>query len=348
MSVEKKRVRTPAELARAYLAKRNTTEVVNADTLDLTIPSEIPDATTEISCMDVVESAPLPPAAPQDILAWVNGFAMADLPQDLYIPPDALEVVLDAFEGPLDLLLYLIRRQNLDILQISIAEVTRQYMEYMELMKSLRLELAAEYLVMAALLGEIKSRSLLPRPKRDEGEEEDPRVQLIRRLQEYERCKQGAEILEQLPQQGRDFFVVSVDRPDYREPLMQPDVSLKELLFALKDVLARADLFESHHVQREKLSTRERMSAVLARLQQGEFIPFVMLFKVEEGRLGVVVTFLALLELIKESLIELVQSEPFAPIHVRVRVKAIDVEDETAFAEDDVLDQTDVFAQDDE
>ncbi len=316
-------IKTPAELARSYLAKRHSEETNNIDAEDASVVVE-QGAVTAPNVSSVVDVF-LQAAANTDLESIeksvrVNGLAMLDLPQDLYIPPDALEVVLDAFEGPLDLLLYLIRRQNLDILQISIAEVTRQYMTYMELMKSLRLELAAEYLVMAALLGEIKSRSLLPRPKHDEGEEDDPRVQLLRRLQEYERCKQGAEALEQLPQVGRDFFVVGLDRPDYQTPLVHPDIELRDVLLALKDVLARADLFESHHVQREKLSTRERMSMILERLRSGEFVPFILLFTVEEGRLGVVVTFLALLQLMKESMVELVQGEPFSPIHVRLRV----------------------------
>jgi len=254
-------------------------------------------------------------------LALVYGEAVTELPLDLYIPPDALEVFLEAFEGPLDLLLYLIRKQNIDILDIPVAEITRQYMGYVELMKSVRLELAAEYLVMAAMLAEIKSRMLLPRSAEAAEEEEDPRAELIRRLQEYERFKAAAEDLDELPRVGRDLQVPRLDAPDARARKLLPDVSLEELLVSMAEVLRRADMFESHQVTREALSTRERMSDVLERLKGGGFVPFVALFHVEEGRLGVVVTFMAVLELIKESLVELVQNEPFAPIHVRSRTE---------------------------
>ncbi|SDH40376.1 condensin subunit ScpA [Pseudomonas panipatensis] len=255
-------------------------------------------------------------------LALVYGEAVTELPQDLYIPPDALEVFLEAFEGPLDLLLYLIRKQNIDILDIPVAEITRQYMGYVELMKSVRLELAAEYLVMAAMLAEIKSRMLLPRSAEVEDEEDDPRAELIRRLQEYERFKQAAEDLDGLPRQGRDFVVPSVAAPEARARKLLPEVSLQELMLCMGEVLRRADLFESHQVTREMLSTRERMSEILERLKGAGFVPFIQLFRVEEGRLGVVVTFMAVLELIKEQLVELVQNEAFAPIHVRARVEA--------------------------
>lgn len=253
--------------------------------------------------------------------ALVYGQAVTELPLDLYIPPDALEVFLEAFEGPLDLLLYLIRKQNIDILDIPVAEITRQYMGYVELMKSVRLELAAEYLVMAAMLAEIKSRMLLPRSAEAEEEEEDPRAELIRRLQEYERFKAAAEGIDQLPRVGRDLTVPRLDAPEARARKLLPEVSLEELLLSMAEVLRRADMFESHQVTREALSTRERMSEVLERLKGGGFVPFVQLFSVEEGRLGVVVTFMAVLELIKESLVELVQNEPFAPIHVRTRTE---------------------------
>ena len=252
-------------------------------------------------------------------LALVYGEAVTELPQDLYIPPDALEVFLEAFEGPLDLLLYLIRKQNIDVLDIPVAEITRQYMGYVELMKSVRLELAAEYLVMAAMLAEIKSRTLVPRSSEAPDEEEDPRAELIRRLQEYERFKAAAEGLDDLPRLGREFHVPRLDAPEARARKLLPQVSLEELLVSMAEVLRRADMFESHQVTREALSTRERMSQVLERLKGGGFVPFVELFAVEEGRLGVVVTFMAVLELIKESLVELVQNEPFAPIHVRSR-----------------------------
>ena len=253
--------------------------------------------------------------------AIVEGKTVTELPKDLYIPPDALEVFLEAFEGPLDLLLYLIRRQNLDILEIRVAEITQQYMQYVELMHAMQFELAAEYLVMAAMLAEIKSRMLLPRPQLDEAEEgEDPRAELIRRLQEYERFKQAAEDIDALPRVDRDVFPGSATPPpiDRQQPL--PDVELKELLLAFSEVLRRADMFQNHKISFEALSTRERMGDVLKAISGGtNFVPFQTLFTAEEGRLGVVVTFLAIMELIKESLIEIVQSEPFAPIHVRAR-----------------------------
>ncbi len=249
--------------------------------------------------------------------AVVQGAPWTVLPKDLYIPPDALEVFLDAFEGPLDLLIYLIKRQNLDILDIPIAHITEQYMEYVELMKELRLELAAEYLVMAAMLAEIKSKMLLPRQEDEESEEDDPRAELIRRLQEYERYKQAAEDLDELPRLDRDHFQVEAEMPHKKLEQKQPDVDLREMLLALKDVLHRADMFSSHHVQMEPLSVRERMSLVLGALDSETFTDFVELFDIEEGRLGVVVTFLSILELIKDNLIILVQVEPFGPIHVK-------------------------------
>ncbi len=253
--------------------------------------------------------------------AMVYGQALTELPIDLYIPPDALEVFLEAFEGPLDLLLYLIRKQNIDVLDIPVAEITRQYMGYVELMQSVRLELAAEYLLMAAMLAEIKSRMLLPRSSVTDEEEEDPRAELIRRLQEYERYKSAAECLDQLPRVGRDITVPALEAPQARARKLLPDVSLEELLLSMAEVLRRADMFESHQISRETLSTRERMSAVLEALKGGAFVPFAALFLAEEGRLGVVVTFMAILELIKESLVELVQNEAFGPIHVRARVE---------------------------
>lgn len=254
-------------------------------------------------------------------LALVYGEALTELPQDLYIPPDALEVFLEAFEGPLDLLLYLIRKQNINILDIPVAEITRQYMGYVELMKSVRLELAAEYLVMAAMLAEIKSRMLLPRSTEAEEEEEDPRAELIRRLQEYERFKKAAEDLDELPRLGRDYVVPTVAAPDARARRLLPEVDMQELMLCMAEVLRRADLFESHQVTREMLSTRERMTEILERLKGEGFVPFITLFRVEEGKLGVVVTFMAVLELVKEQLVELVQNEAFAPIHVRARTE---------------------------
>ncbi|KFX67862.1 chromosome segregation protein ScpA [Pseudomonas taeanensis MS-3] len=253
--------------------------------------------------------------------ALVYGQAVTEMPLDLYIPPDALEVFLEAFEGPLDLLLYLIRKQNIDVLDIPVAEITRQYMGYVELMQSVRLELAAEYLVMAAMLAEIKSRMLLPRSSEVIEDEEDPRAELIRRLQEYERYKAAAEGIDLLPRLGREHVVPRLDAPEARARKLLPAVSLEELLVSMAEVLRRADMFESHQITRETLSTRERMSEVLERLKGGAFVPFAELFSVDEGRLGVVVTFMAVLELIKESLVELVQNEAFAPIHVRARVE---------------------------
>ncbi|WP_426153903.1 segregation and condensation protein A [Pseudomonas sp. DC3000-4b1] len=230
-----------------------------------------------------------------------------------------MEVFLEAFEGPLDLLLYLIRKQNIDVLDIPVAEITRQYMAYVELMKSVRLELAAEYLVMAAMLAEIKSRMLLPRSTQVEEEEGDPRAELIRRLQEYERFKAAAEGIDGLPRVGREILVPQLDAPQAKARRLLPDVALEEVLLAMAEVMRRNDRFESHQVTREALSTRERMSEVLERLRGGGFVPFVELFTPDEGKLGVVVTFMAILELVKESLIELVQNEPFAAIHVRMR-----------------------------
>ena len=251
--------------------------------------------------------------------AVIQGQPQFELPKDLYIPPEALEVFLDAFEGPLDLLLYLIKRQNLDILDIPIAEITAQYVEYVELMRELNLELAADYLVMAAMLAEIKSRMLLPRSTEDAEDEDDPRAELIRRLQEYERYKQAAEDLDALPRLERDVFQANVDFPDRIIERKEPDVDLKEILFALKEVLHRADMFSSHHVEREALSLRERMSSVLDTINSETFTPFTDLFDFKEGRDGVVVTFMAILELLKQSLLEIVQAEAFAPIHVKAK-----------------------------
>ncbi len=266
-----------------------------------------------------LETAP----ASDEPLARVYGSPVTSLPQDLYIPPDALEVFLEVFQGPLDLLLYLIRRQNIDIFDIPVADITRQYMGYVELMKSAKLELAAEYLVMAAMLAEIKSRMLLPRPETPGTEEEDdPRAELVRRLQEYERYRSAAEALDQLPRPGRDLHVPQLEAPAAKARKHLPEVCLEEVLMAMADVLKRAELFEHHQISRETLSTRERMTQVLERLQGGQFVPFVNLFAAEEGRSGVVVTFMAVLELIKESLVELVQNAPFAPIHVRCRTDA--------------------------
>ncbi len=256
--------------------------------------------------------------------AVVMGEAVTELPKDLYIPPQALEVILEAFEGPLDLLLYLIRRQNIDILEIDVSDITLQYMKYVELMDAMQFELAAEYLLMAAVLAEIKSRMLLPRTSAIEDEEEDPRAQLIRRLQEYERFKQAAADIDKLPRLHRETFTGSANPPDLDRSRPDPDVDMRELLVALGEVMRRADMYEHHRIQREALSTRERMTEVLDALRGSRFVPFVALFTVEEGRLGVVVTFVAIMELIKESLVEIVQTEGFGPIHVKARLEAVE------------------------
>jgi len=252
-------------------------------------------------------------------LAVVEGKPVTEVPQDLYIPPNALEVFLESFEGPLDLLLYLIRRQNMDILNIDVSEVTRQYMEYIQIMQDMRFDLAAEYLVMAAMLAEIKSRFLLPRRKSDVEDEDDPRAELIRRLQQYERFKAAAENLDELPRMERDIAEVAPELPIIERVKKLPDVCLADMLLALKEVLRRSELFEHHQVEREKLTIRERMTQILEKLSADRFTRFVGLFSIEEGRLGVVVTFLAVLELVKGSLVELVQSEVFGEIHVRAR-----------------------------
>ncbi len=257
-----------------------------------------------------------PPQQEEMPFAYVQGAPVTELPKDLYIPPEALEIFLEAFEGPLDLLLYLIKRQNLDILDIPIAEITEQYVNYVELMQDFQFELAAEYLVMAAMLAEIKSRMLLPRVKALEDEEADPRAELIRRLQEYERFKKAAMDIDELPRMGRDVFPVSAEI-DYSSPAHQPDISMKELMLALKDVMRRASMFTHHNIERETLSVRERMSIVLERVSSQGFTRFTSLFTYEEGRGGVVVTFLAILELSKQRLLEIVQTETYGSIHVK-------------------------------
>jgi segregation and condensation protein A len=260
------------------------------------------------------------PHAPQQHemrLATVLGQPVLQIPQDLYIPPDALEVILEAFEGPLDLLLYLIRRQNLDILDIPVAEITRQYVNYIGVMHEMRFELAAEYLVMAAILAEIKSRMLLPRPPSDESLEHDPRADLVRRLQDYERFKQAAEDLDGLPRMERDTSAVAAFVPDRSSVKLPPPVQLREMLLALHDVLKRAELFTGHSIKREALSVRQRMTDVLTRLADGSFHRFESLFEPREGKLGVVVTFLSILELAKEQLLDIVQEAPLAPIYLK-------------------------------
>jgi len=275
---------------------------------------------TEMTEMQPVE-LPLPPPQQAEMpFAIVDGEPLTEPPKDLYIPPQALKVFLEAFEGPLDLLLYLIRRQNLDILDIPIAEITRQYLEYIDLMQDLELELAGEYLLMAAMLAEIKSRLLLPRPAGAAEEEDDPRAELVRRLQEYERYKKAGEDIDRLPRVDRDVYVAGAELVERRVTQALPDVTLKEMLLAFTDVIRRAAMFASHTVTRERLSVRQRMTDILARIQHGEFADFTALFAVEEGRMGVTVTFVAVLELVREGLIEIVQTgetDAIAPLHVR-------------------------------
>ncbi len=257
------------------------------------------------------------PAQGEMPFAMVEGAPVTDMPRDLYIPPDALEVFLEAFEGPLDLLLYLIKRQNLDILNIPVAEITRQYMEYIDLMKDLRLELAAEYLLMAAMLAEIKSRLLLPRPAGVDEDEDDPRAELVRRLQEYEQFKTAAEDMNSLERLQRDVHQAHAEMTDLNIVKIIPDITLKELMIAFKDAMTRAEMYSHHHIQREALSVRDRMADILANMRDDSFHEFSTLFTVEEGRMGVVVTFIAILELLKESLIEIVQNDLFGRIHLK-------------------------------
>jgi segregation and condensation protein A len=274
------------------------------------------------------------PAQAEMPFAVVDGEPVTTLPQDLYIPPYALQVFLEAFEGPLDLLLYLIRRQNIDILNIPIAEITKQYVQYIEVMHELQLELAGEYLLMAAMLAEIKSRMLLPRPETQEDEEDDPRAELVRRLQEYERFKKAAEDISDLPRLERDVFVATADAPERKVTTKMPDVSMKELLLAFHDVLKRAEMFSNLHLQREPLSVRQRMSEILTRIKAGAFTEFADLFDPEEGRMGVAVTFIAILELLKDSVIEVVQSEQFAPLHVRAASAVRLVDDDQSIVDE--------------
>lgn len=309
-------VATPDSVAAQPIAESAPSSVASGNS-----PGSAAAATAEAQAQaDSVLMSAVQPQQGEMPFAVVMGQAITELPKDLYIPPQALEVFLEAFEGPLDLLLYLIKRQNLDILEIDVSRITEQYMQYVELMDAMQFELAAEYLLMAAMLAEIKSRMLLPRSTEAEDDEEDPRAQLIRRLQEYERFKKAAEDIEEMPRMERDTWVGSAKPPVLERTAPDPDVDMRELLLAMSEVMRRADMFESHHIQREALSTRERMTQVLDRLSGAtQFVPFVSLFNAKEGRLGVVVTFLAIMELIKESLVEIVQTESFGPIHVKAR-----------------------------
>lgn len=265
------------------------------------------------------------PPAPDNVIpmkpsvALVSGKPYSDLPEDLYIPPDALEVFLETFEGPLDLLLYLIKHQNINILDIPVLRITEQYMEYIELMENLRMELAAEYLVMAAMLAEIKSRMLLPRQSQEDTDEDDPRADLVRRLLEYERYKRAAEDLDELPRMNRDHFQTRIPLPESQQVRPLPSVELDEVLIAFKDVLRRAEQYRHHHIQRESLSVRERMSNILDRLHHasGQFISFHSFFSMQEGKPGAVVTLLAILELCKEGLLDIVQAEPLSELWVK-------------------------------
>jgi segregation and condensation protein A len=298
----------------------------------------------ELTLVPNTQAAKTPPPQPAQAempFAVVEGQPVTELPRDLYIPPQALEVFLEAFEGPLDLLLYLIRRQNLDILDIPIAEITRQYTRYIELMQVLQLELAGEYLLMAATLAEVKSRMLLPRVHTAEpGEETDPRAELVRRLQEYERFKRAAEGIDRIARLDRDTWVASAELVDRKVVRVPPQVSLQEMLLAFQDVLSRSDMFAHHHVQREPLSVRQRMSDVLSALNTSAFMDFSKLFRADEGRRGVTVTFVAILELLREGLIEIVQSEAYGPLHVRLgnpsRHLKLVADDDAAAANDDL------------
>jgi len=282
---------------------------------------------------DATEHAPQSGSQGDLPFARVQGQPFTALPKDLYIPPDALEVILEAFEGPLDLLLYLIRRQNLDILDIPIAEITRQYMSYIELMQELRLDLAGEYLVMAAMLAEIKSRMLLPRPEEtEEGEEEDPRAELVRRLQEYERYKQAAEDLDALPREGRDRFPISLRLAGRRVIRIAPEVKFESLVKSFADVMRRSALYSQHRIGLEPISIRQRMSDLLSRLRDGVYVTFGSLLGGEDGRDGVVVSFLALLELVRTGFASVTQAATFAPIYISSR--GLSAEDDTPVAGD--------------
>jgi segregation and condensation protein A len=279
-----------------------------------------PELRVVVDNTEITEAAEKPPSPEQVEMpfAIVNGEAITQLPKDLYIPPQALEVFLDAFEGPLDLLLYMIRRQNLDILDIPIADITKQYMEYIGLMADMQLELAGEYLVMAATLAEIKSRMLLPRAvDPNAGAEGDPRADLVRRLQEYERFKTAAEGIDRIPRMDRDTWVAGAEMGERKSSRPLPQIAMQEMMLAFRDVVQRSEMFASHHIRRERLSVRVRMSDILASLENSSFVEFVNLFKPEEGRMGVTVTFVAILELVREGLIDIVQTEAYAPLHVR-------------------------------
>ncbi len=256
------------------------------------------------------------PLQKEIVLATVQGKEVTSLPEDLYVPPNSLKIFLDTFAGPLDLLLYLIRKQNLNILDIDVFKITEQYISYIELMEAFQIELAGDYLVMAAYLAELKSKMLLPRLQ-EEDDEDDPRAELMRRLQEYQRFKQAADKIDSLPRLNRDFYLAGAKLPEFEAVIPQAEIPMEELTFALAEVMRRIDRSQAHLINFEQLSTRERMTEILERMKNESFIEFSSLFNVKEGRMGVVVTFLAVLELLKDSLAEIVQSEEFGPIHIR-------------------------------
>ena len=256
------------------------------------------------------------PRQEEMILATVQGKRVTTLPEVLYVPPNALEILLDTFAGPLDFLLYLIRKQNIDILDIDVAKISEQYTSYIDLMDALQIELAGDYLVMAAYLAELKSRMLLPRPE-EQKDEEDPRAELIRRLQEYQRFKSAAEKIDTMPRIDREFYAAQAQLPEFALETPLADIPLEGLALALAEVMRRVEQSQAHLINYEELSTRERMTHILERMRNEAFIEFTTLFNKEEGKIGVVVTFLAILELLKDSLIEIVQSEEFGPIHIK-------------------------------
>jgi segregation and condensation protein A len=328
---------------------------MNSELITVAEELDTPEAgrSAEQTALAEVVAAP-PPQQTEMPFAMVDGEPYTEIPRDLYIPPDALQVFLEAFEGPLDFLLYLIRKQNIDILDIPIAEITRQYMGYIDLMENLRLELAGEYLLMAAMLAEIKSRMLLPRAKVEDGtEEEDPRAELVRRLQEYERFKKAADDIDRLKRLERDVVVAGVEMVERRVVRLQPETTLSEMLRVFRDVVQRSEHFSHHAIQRERLSQRQRMTEILELLAGAEFVEFIRLFNPEEGRMGVTVTFISILELMKEGLLDIVQAEPYAPLHVRKVVvrrgqaedrsnDITDTENQAALAQPELSDENEV------
>jgi len=254
-----------------------------------------------------------------DITAIYNGKKISQIPEDLFIPPEYLRIILEEFEGPMDLLLYLIKKQNIDITDLPIFPITEQYMRYISIMEEMHFELASDYLVMASTLTEIKSKLLLPTETEDE-EEDDPRANLIKRLLEYQKYKNASEKLENLPRNFRDFYVVSNAVDSNESKIVEsPDIKIDQLKAAFLEVLKRAEIFSTHNIQSETLSVRERMSLILSVLKKGDNIQFEKLFNLEEGRLGVIVTFLAILELVKESLIDIIQNESMSRVYIGLK-----------------------------